>query len=98
MKRSSHLWFLLPHAISVACFIAAFLWMMSIGTNRSTTDLNLAITGSVALVAALISSIAAVIVVIRLGARQHWPWLLAHLGGLVLALVLAVSWMGAHIA
>lgn len=98
MKRLSHLWFLLPHAVSVACFVAAFVWMSNIGTNRSDADLNLAIAGAVALVAALISSIAAVIVVFRLGARRHWPWLLAHLGGLALALVLASSWMGAHVA
>ena len=98
MKRSSQLWFLVPHAVSVACFVAAFLWISNVGTNRTGLDLNLGIVGFVALAAALITSITAVIIIFRQGVRQYWPWLLAHLGGLALALALAFGWLGAHIA
>ncbi len=98
MKRSPQLWFLVPHAVSVVCFAAAFGWMFIVGTNRSNPDLYLAIAGFLALAAALVSSIAGVVIVLRKGAGRHWPWLLAHLCGLALVLALASSWLGAHIA
>ncbi len=98
MKRSSQLWCLAPHAVSIACFAAAFVWMSIEGTNRSNPDLNLAIVGYLALAAALISSVVVGFVVFRKGARRQWPWLLAHLGGLALALMLASRWLGSHMA
>lgn len=96
MKRSSQLWILAPHAVSGACFTAAFVWMSVVGTNRSDPDLNLGIVGFVALAAALVTSVAGSFMVFRKGARRYWPWLLAHLGGLALALALAFGWLGAH--
>ncbi|HUT50844.1 MAG TPA: hypothetical protein VM325_16050 [Alphaproteobacteria bacterium] len=98
MKRSTQLWFLLPHAISAACFAAAFAWLFSVGTNRTLPVLYLGIVGFVALAAALIATIAGTVSVIRHGIGRYWPWLLAHLAGLALALVLAGSWIGAHLA
>lgn len=97
MKHSTQLWFLLPHTISAACFAAAFAWIFAVGTNRTDPDLYLGIIGFVALAAALIATIAGVVSVIRQGIRRYWPWLLAHLAGLALALVLAGSWIGAHL-
>jgi len=98
MKYSKQLWFLLPHAISAACFATAFGWIFAVGTNRSDPDLYLGIVGFVALAAALIATIAGTVSVIRRGIRRFWPWLLAHLAGLALALVLAGSWIGSHLA
>ncbi len=96
-KRSSQLWCLAPHAASVAFFVAAFVWMLIVGTNRSQPDLNLAIVGYVALPVALVTTIAWCFTAFRQGVRRIWPWLLGHLGGLALALALAAVWLGAHL-
>ena len=98
MKQASQLWFLVPHAVSGACFAAAFVWMSIARTNRTEADLNLAIIGFAALAVAVLSSISAVFIVFRRGARRYWPWLLAHLAALAFALMLAHRWLGSHIA
>ena len=98
MKRSSRLRFLAPHAVSVACFFAAFAWLFAVGANNTLPDLYLAIAGFVALAAALIASITACVILIWSGEGRYWLWLLAHLGALVLALALASIWIGAHLA
>ena len=98
MQTRSPYWFLAPHLLSCVCFAAAFLWMASVETNRSTPDLVLGIAGFAALAAALLSSIAAVVIVLRRDAGRGWPWLLVHLAGLAVTLALASNWLGAHIA
>ena len=99
MKLPSSVWFLAPHALSSACFGAAFLWISIVQTNRSDPDLILGVAGLAALAAALASSIAASgLALFRGGVRHRWPWLLAHLGGLALAAALADDWIAAHLA
>lgn len=99
MRLPSSLWFLTPHVLSSTCFVAAFAWMSAVGTNRSEPDLMLGTAGFITLVAALLSSIvAAVLILFRQRQRRHWPWLLAHLGGLTPALALADRWFATHLA
>ena len=99
MKLPSPLWFLVPHMLSSTCFAAAFVWMSIVDTNRSEPGLVLGTAGFIALVTALLSSIvAAALTLFRQRERRHWPWLIAHLGGLALALALADSWFAAHLA
>jgi hypothetical protein len=97
MKHTTQLWLLSPHALSVVSFAAAFVWISYVGTNRTDPDLYLGITGFVALAVALITTIAGVVAVFRHGAGRHWPWLLAHLAALALALAIAFGWLGAHV-
>jgi hypothetical protein len=97
MKHATQLWLLSPHAVSVACFAVAFAWISYVGTNRTEPDLYLGIVGFVALGVALPTTIAGIVIVIRHGIGQHWPWLLAHLAALVLALAIAFGWIGAHL-
>ena len=80
----------------MAAFVGAFVWIAIVGTNRSMPDLYLGIVGFAALLAALLFSIAAVIIVFRRDPKQ-WPWLIAHLGGVALASALGFGWMGAHL-
>ena len=99
MKVPPPLWLLVPHALSCACFGAAFLWISIVRTNRSDPDLILGVAGLAALAAALAATIAALgLTLFRPAARRHWPWLLAHPGGLLLALALADGWIAAHLA
>ena len=99
MRFPSALWFLVPHVLSSTCFAAAFAWMSVVETNRSDLDLVLGTAGFVALLAALLSSIAAAgLILFRRQQRRYWPWLLAHLGGLTLALGLADNWFATHLA
>jgi hypothetical protein len=97
MKHAKQLWLLSPHAVSIACFAVAFAWISYVGTNRTEPDLYLGIVGFVALGVALPTTIAGIVIVIRHGIGQHWPWLLAHLAALVLALAIAFGWIGAHL-
>ncbi|MCB9947811.1 MAG: hypothetical protein H6842_08275 [Rhodospirillaceae bacterium] len=98
MKTVSQLWFFLPHALSSACFAAAFAWMWHVGTNRTEPDRLLGYAGFIVLALALLASIIAAIALINGGLRRTWPWLLAHVAGLVVPLALASGWLGAHIA
>jgi len=98
MKHTTQLWLLSPHTVSVVCFAAAFAWIMQVGTNRSMPDLTLGIAGFVALGVALLTTIAGVVAVFRYGVAQYWPWLLAHVAALALALAIAFGWLGAHLA
>ncbi len=98
MMPARHLWLLLPHALSAACFGAAFAWLFHAGTNRTLPDLYLAIGGFVALAAAVVATIVAVVLVFRSGARRFWPWLSIHLGVLCIAFLIAGEWLGAHVA
>ena len=97
MKHTTQLWLLSPHAVSLVCFAAAFVWIMQVGTNRSMPDLYLGITGFVALGVALLTTIAGIVIVFRHGVGKYWPWLLAHLAALALALAIAFGWLGAHL-
>jgi len=97
MKHTTPLWLLSPHAVSIACFAAAFAWISYVGTNRTEPDLYLGIVGFVALGVALPTTIAGTVIVVRHGIGRHWPWLLAHLAALVLALAIAFGWIGAHL-
>lgn len=98
MKSALQLWLLLPHAISAACFAAAFAWLSIAGTNRTMPDLYLAIGGFVALGAAVIATIAGVAIVFRKGVRRLWPWILVHLAAVCVLLLTAGGWIGAHLA
>ena len=98
MRHSTQLWFLSPHADSVVCFAAAFVWIGQVGTNRSDPDFYLGISGFVALGVALLTTIAGFVVVFRDGVGRHWPWLVAHLAAIVLAFLVATGWLGAHLA
>jgi len=97
MNGWSPLRFFIPHAISVVCFGAAFIWILIVNTNRTELDLYLGGFGFVGLAAALISSIAGVVVVFLQGVGRYWPWLLAHLGGIALPLIMGFFWIGAHL-
>lgn len=98
MSHRSQLWFLLPHGISAVCFGLAFVWLFHAGTNRTMPDLYLAIAGFVALAAAAVATVVGVVVAVRVGAGRFWPWILVHPAALAVVLVIAGSWIGAHLA
>lgn len=98
MKTVSRLWFFLPHALSSTCFAAALAWMWHVGTNRTDPDRILGTAGFVVLGLAVLCGLIAAIVLINGGVRRTWPWLIAHLAGLIVPLALASTWLGAHIA
>lgn len=99
IQRLAPVWLLIPHALSVACFAAASIWMSIVQTNRSDPDLYLAIIGYASLAIALLATIVAFWRVLpRPETRRAWPWLLAHVAGLVLAAWLGSNWIGSHLA
>lgn len=98
MKTVSQLWYFVPHALSSACFAAALAWMGHVETNRSDPDRILGTAGFVVLALAGLASILAAIVLINGGIQRTWPWLLAHVAGIAVPLLLASAWIGAHIA
>jgi len=98
MKRKRQIYLLTPAAVSLTCFIAAFIWMAIAGTNRSSVDLSLALVGYLAFAVALITSIAGAVIAFRDGGQQMWPWLVAQVTALGTALCLAFVWLGAHLA
>lgn len=98
MTSARQLWLLLPHAISAACFAAAFGWLSIAGTNRTMPDLYLAIGGFVALGAAVIATIVGVAIAFRRGVRRSWPWILVHLAAVCVLVLTAGEWIGAHLA
>lgn len=98
MKHATQLWLLVPHALSVACFGAAFAWFAYIGSNRTMPDLYLGTAGYVALAAAVITTLVAIVLVFKAGVRRFWPWMVIHLAAVCVAFLIAGSWLGAHIA
>jgi len=98
MRYATQLWLLLPHAVSALCFGAAFAWASYVGSNRTMPDLYLGVAGFLALAVALVTTVVAVVLVFRHGNRRFWPWLSIHLGAVCIAFLIAVGWMGAHIA
>jgi len=98
MKHWWHLLLLLPHAAAIACFQAALAWMRHVGTNRSDTDFNLAMTGLGMLAAAILATTAVYVIVFRHGARRYWPWLVVHTAAVVAVLYFAGDWYGHHLA
>lgn len=96
VRHALRLWFLLPHALSLALFFAAFLWMWSAGNNRTRPDLYLAAGGSILAAIALVATLAALVDVFLNGAGRLWPWLLAHLAGLLIVMSVGLAWLGAH--
>ncbi len=99
MSRLLPLWMLIPYAIAILAFLAAFAWIVHVGTNRSDPDLYLGVTGFLALAAALIATLVVLLrLVLKRETRGQWPWLLVHAAALAAALLLAHYWLGAHIA
>ena len=99
MKRSTPIVLLAPHALACVLFVTASIWMEFIQTNRSAPDLYLAIAGFVALAAAVLASLFFLgLVIVRPEARRGWPWLMVHLGALVLVAAMASEWFGTHLA
>ena len=98
MNHATQLWLLLPHAVSAACFGAAYAWRSHAGSNRTDPDFYLAMAGYGALVAAVVATVVAVVLVVRGGIRRTWPWLSVHLAAICVILLMAGDWLGAHIA
>jgi len=98
MKKSPHIWLLLPHALSPMLFGGAILWMSVTGSNRTLPDLYLAIGGLAALGVAVLTSIAGWVIVFRQGALEQWPWLLAYPLALLAGVSAGMAWFGAHLA
>ncbi len=95
----TRLWLLLPHIVAIVAFLAAFQVMAAVGSNRSETDLTLAIVGGIAALLALVATIAACVLhPWRHASAKAWLILALHIMALVYALFLASDWMGAHIA
>ncbi len=95
----TRLWLLLPHAAAIAAFLAAFGVMEAAGSNRTDTDLFLAIVGGIAALLAVGASLAAAILhPWRHATGKAWTILALHAAALALVLFLASDWMGAHIA
>lgn len=87
------------HLMSMLAFVLADIAMRVAGTNRTMIDLYLALGGYVFGLFAVITSLAAVaIVVVRRNRRREWPWLFAHLGALIALAAMGARWMGLHIA
>ncbi|MEM7444704.1 MAG: hypothetical protein AAF414_15385 [Pseudomonadota bacterium] len=96
--KFSRFWLLLPHALSCVFFAVAFGWMAIVQTNRSLPDLSLAIAGYIALVVAVLASVIAAWQILAKPARRHlWPWLLVHIGALMVCLALGSEWFAHHL-
>lgn len=92
-------WTLMPHAVAAAAFIASFLVIAATGTNRTDADFYLGITGYLAILCALISTLAVLIMHPWRGANlRDWGWLGLHVAGLAGTVALGLAWLGAHIA
>lgn len=90
---------LIPHVLAIAAFGAAYAWMRHVGNNRSMVDLYLGASGYFLGFAAFATSAAAVILVlIHRDQRARWPWLLAHLGLLVVVFAQGFTWLAMHLA
>lgn len=90
---------LVPHALSLAAFLAAFAVIAIADTNRLLVDLWLGIAGYVlGLLGVAATLLAVVIVIVDAAARPAWPWLLVHLAALGLVVWAAVWWLALHMA
>lgn len=92
-------WMLVPHCAALAAFIFAFIIIAQTGTNRTDADFYLGMTGYIAAVFALITTVAAFIGHSwRKGRMIEWLLLALHVIGVALIMILGSAWLGAHIA
>jgi hypothetical protein len=85
--------------LSAGAFGFAFAWMAHVGTNRSLVDLNAGIAGFVLLGVGLLATVWLLISFPwRTAVMAQFLLLALHGGLLVLAVLAAHGWLGAHIA
>lgn len=93
------LWLMLPYGVSILCFAAAFAIMSWTGTNRTIADLNSGTVGFGFLAIGLICTAVMLFTFPYREATSSLWWAFAgHFVLIMASLVIASSWLAAHIA